>query len=117
MARCNDCFNVLTKNDSECYTCGLPAPWAKKAFWRRTKEPKPGPPVTPVSNLLFVASIGLTLFSFLSPNTMSIRFGATLGGLLFVARIVSDRIALKQRLALSPVAVARLNYQVSTPRR
>jgi hypothetical protein len=116
MARCNDCYSVLTRDDSECYICGLPAPGTKKPFWRRGKQ-KIVPPVTPVSNLLFMASIGLTLFSFLSPSTMSVSFGATLGGILFVARIVSDRIALKQRLALSPVAVSRLNYQVSTSRR
>jgi hypothetical protein len=117
MARGNDCYSVLTKADSECYICGLPAPGSKKPFWRRKNEPKVIPPVTPLSNLLFMASIGLTLFSFLSPSTMSVSFGATLGGMLFVARIVSDRVALRRRLALSPVAVSRLNYQVSTFRR
>jgi hypothetical protein len=110
MARCNECNSVITKNDSECYICGLAVPGAKKPFWRRNNQVKALPPVTPVSNLLFVASIGLTLFSFLSPNTLSVSFGATLGGLLFVARIVSDRIALKQRLALSPVTVSRFDY-------
>ena len=109
MARCNECNSVITRNDSECYICGVPAPGAKGPFWRRKKERKPPPPVTPVSNLLFVASLGLTLFSFFSPHKMSVSFGATLGGLLFVARIISDRIALKQRLALSPVTVTRLH--------
>jgi hypothetical protein len=110
MARCNECNSVITKNDSECYICGVPAPGAKKPFWRRNKERQAPPPVTPLSNVLFVASVGLTLFSFFSPNTMSVSFSATLGGLLFVARIVSDRIALKQRLALRPVTVTRLHY-------
>jgi hypothetical protein len=68
------------------------------------------PPVTPFSNLLFLASIGLTLFSFLEPSKIPISLGATLGGILFVTRIVSDRIALRQqRLALSPVAVTRFD--------
>jgi hypothetical protein len=110
MARCNECNSVVTRTDSECYICGLPVPGVNRPFWRRKKERKPSAPVTPVSNLLFVASVGLTLFSFISPHTMSVSFGATLGGALFVARIVSDRIAQKQRLALSPVTVTRLHY-------
>lgn len=110
MARCKECNSVVTRNDSECYICGIAVAGGKDRFWRRDKEPKPFPPVTPLSNLLFVASLGLTLFSFLSPNSMSVSFGATLGGILFVARIVSDRIALKQQLALRPVTVARLHY-------
>jgi hypothetical protein len=109
MARCNECNSVVTRSDSECYICGVPVA-AKIPFWRRRKERRVVPPVTPLSNLLFVASIGLTLFSFLLPNRMSVSLGATLGGLLFVARIISDRIALKQRLALRPVTVSRLDY-------
>lgn len=110
MARCTECNSVITRTDSECYICGLPVPGVKRSIWRRKKESKPLPPVTPLSNLLFVASLGLTLFSFVSPNTMSVSFGATLGGILFVARIVSDRIAMKQRLALRPITVTRLDY-------
>lgn len=110
MARCNECNSVIARNDSECYICGLPVPGAKQPFWRRKRQSKPVPPVTPLSNLLFVASLGLTLFSFVSPGTMSVSFGATLGGILFVARIVSDRVAMRhQRLALSPIAVSRLD--------
>ena len=96
--------------DSECYICGEPVPASQRSFWKRKKEPKPAPPVTPLSNLLFVASIGLTLFSFVSPHTMSVSFGATLGGALFVARIASDRIAAKRQLALRPVTITRLHY-------
>lgn len=112
MARCTECNSVITRTDRECYICGLAVPGVNRPFWRRSKEPKPLPPVTPLSNLLFVASLGLTLFSFISPNTMSVPLGATLGGALFVARIVSDRIALKQqqRLALRPIPVTRLDY-------
>ena len=62
-----------------------------------------------MSNLLFVASIALTLFSFFAPNRIPVSIGATLGGILFVARIVSDRIAQKQRLALSPVTFSRFH--------
>lgn len=84
-------------------------PGRKKWAWRK-KEPTLTPPVTPFSNLLFVASIALTLFSFLAPNRIPVSLGATLGGILFVARIVSDRIAQRQqRLTLSPVAFTRFH--------
>src|SRR5690242_16526404 len=99
MARCTECNSVITRTDAECYICGLAVPGARKAFWRRKKQTTavPVPPVTPLSNVLFVASLGLTLFSFVSPGTMSVSMGATLGGVLFVARIVSDRIAMRQQ--------------------
>ncbi len=72
MARCNECNGVITRSDSECYICGLPL-GEKKSFWTwKKKEPKPAPPVTPVSNLLFVASLVLTLVSFMAGEKMSI---------------------------------------------
>ena len=112
MTRCNECNGVITKTDSECYICGEPVPGAKKRSWlrNRKKEPKPAPPVTPLSNLLFMASLVLTLVSFLSGQKMSIGLSATLSGTLFVARIFSDRLAAKQQLALRPVTVTRLHY-------
>jgi hypothetical protein len=96
--------------DSECYICGKAVPGAKKSKWRSSKEPKPAPPVTPLSNLIFMASLLLTLVSFLSDHKMSVAFSATLSGILLTARIVADRIAAKQQLALRPVTVTRLHY-------
>lgn len=110
MARCKECNSVVTRTDSECYICGLPVPGARKLFWRKKKQNHDVPPVTPLSNVLFVASLGLTLFSFVLPGRMSVSVGATLGGVLFVARIVSDRIAMRhQRLALRPIPITRLH--------
>jgi hypothetical protein len=110
MARCNECNSVITKIDSECYICGLPVPGAKRLSLQRKKEPKQVPPVTPLSNLLFMASLALTLISFLSSQKMSVGFSATLSGILLIARIFSDRMAAKQQLALRPVTVTRLHY-------
>jgi hypothetical protein len=110
MARCNECNGVVTRTDSECYTCGFALPGARRRLWRRAKDSKPVPPVTPLSNLLFMASLGLTLFSFISPNTMSAPFAATLGGMLFVARMISDRVATKRQLALRPATITRERY-------
>jgi hypothetical protein len=114
MTRCNECNSVITRTDSECYICGLAVPGARKGFWRRRKEPKPPEPVTPLSNLIFMASLALTLVSFLSSEKMSVSVSAALSGVLLTARIFSDRMAARQRatanqrLTLRPVSVARL---------
>jgi hypothetical protein len=114
MARCKECNSVITRTDSECFICGDPVPGRKKTAWQsrlwEKKDSRDRPPVTPVSNLLFIASIGLTLFSLLAPARIPVSFGATLGGLLFVARIVSDRWASRRQSALRPVTVTRLDY-------
>jgi hypothetical protein len=73
-------------------------------------ERKPAAPLTPLSNLLFVASLVLTLVSFLSNHKMSMSLSATLSGALLAARVLSDRLAARQRLALSPVTVPRLDH-------
>jgi hypothetical protein len=95
MARCNECNSVITIQDDDCYVCGEPVPGAKKRATRRRREQKPAPPITPLSNLLFIASLVLTLVSFLSNHKMSMSLSATLSGILFVARLVSDRVAAK----------------------
>ncbi len=93
MTRCNSCNSVVAKGDAECYVCAEPVPGAAKSFWRRKREAKATrpAPVTPISNLLFMASLVLTGVSFLSPYKMSLSVSATLSAALFVARIVTDR--------------------------
>ncbi len=109
MARCNECNSVITKTDTECYICGLAVPEAKKRVLRSKKEPKPAAPVTPLSNLLFIASLVLTVISFISNHKMSLTLSAALSGILLLARIFADRMAVKQQLALRPVTIPRLD--------
>jgi hypothetical protein len=110
MARCTECNSVVIRTDSECYVCGEAIPGAKKRSKRGKKEPKPTPLVTPLSNLLFIASVVLTVVSFLSGRKMSLVLSGTLSCILFIARIIADRIAAKQELALRPVTIPRLHY-------
>jgi hypothetical protein len=110
MTRCNECNGIIAKTDSECYICGEPVPgFQKRALLRKKKEQKEAPPVTPLSNLLFMASLVLTAVSFLSGQKMSIGLSASLSAALFIARIFSDRFAIKQQLALRPITVPRLD--------
>jgi hypothetical protein len=98
MTRCSECNGIIARQDRECYICGEPVPGMRKSLWRRKKTRKPAPPVTPLSNLLFIASLVLTAVSFLSTEKMSISLSATLAGALLVGRFLSDRLA-KQRCA------------------
>ncbi len=111
MTRCNQCYSLITRKDDErCYICGEPVPGAKKRSRRRAKEPKPVAPVTPLSNLLFIASLSLTVVSLLSSHKMSLSLSATLSAVFLIARVVSDRLAARQELALRPVTVPRLDH-------
>jgi hypothetical protein len=97
-------------DDQACYICSEPVPGTKKRFQRLKKQPKPVAPVTPLSNLLFIASLLLTVVSFLFSHKMSLSLSATLSGILLIARVLSDRMATKQQLALRPVTVPRLDH-------
>jgi hypothetical protein len=113
MTRCDACNGVIKRSDLECYTCGTAVPGASKPFWRRKRESeaKPAAPVTPVSNLLFIASLMLTAFSFLSPQKLPLAVTATLSVVLFSARLLTDRkAATKQkrvRATAPPVQIPR----------
>ena len=41
MSRCNSCFGIVTKNESECYVCGEAVPGARKAWYVRLFWTKP----------------------------------------------------------------------------
>ena len=93
MTRCNSCNGIITKTDSECFTCGEPVPGLPKPVWYQIKKSKPRTPApaTPVTNLLFMASLVLTGVSFLSSQKLTLPVSAALSGVLLVARIVMDR--------------------------
>ena len=108
MTRCNSCNSVVAKGDAECYVCAEPVPGAAKSFWRRKREAKATrpAPVTPISNLLFMASLVLTGVSFLSPQKLPLPVTASLSVILLVARIVTDRKAApKQKRVRAPKPV------------
>ena len=111
--RCNSCNSVITRSDVECYICNEPVPGARKPFWRRAMRAKDPAPVTPLSNLLFVASLVLTGICFLT-HRVPPSVTAGLSGILFAARIFTERRAAKrlraERLPLRPVSIARLHY-------
>lgn len=99
MTRCNTCNSVITRSDTECYICSEPVPGMAKRFWRRKRKPsgKPVAPVTPVSNLLFMGSLALTGICFFT-HQIPLPVSLALSGILFAARIVTDRRAAPRRV-------------------
>ena len=122
MTRCNTCNGIVTKTDSECFTCGERVPGAPRpARFQKPKskaKAKTAAPVTPVTNLLFMGSLVLTGVSFLSSHKMPLPVSATLSGALFVARLVTDRKvaritgAIRHPLMLSPPKQSRQGIPV-----
>jgi hypothetical protein len=85
MPRCVSCNTIVTKHDIVCYGCGDPVPKSQRPF-----QPKR---ISKVSNILFIASLGLTAFSFLSEHKMPLWLSIALSATLLIVRIVADRVA------------------------
>lgn len=81
----------MTKYDIVCYGCGDPVPKRQRPF-----QPKR---ISKVSNIAFIASLGLTAFSFLSPHKMSLWLSIALSAAILLVRIIADRVADKQAAA------------------
>jgi hypothetical protein len=96
MTRCNTCNGVITRNDAECYICGERVPGAKVSRSAKRKSNKTARSVTPVSNVLFIATLLVVVACFLLQPKMPMPISGALAGILFTARIVTDRRAAKR---------------------
>jgi hypothetical protein len=85
MPRCVSCNTIVTKHDLVCYGCGDPIPKSD-----RPSQPKR---ISTISNILFIASLGLTAFSFLSERKMPLWLAIGLSATLLIVRILADRFA------------------------
>jgi len=98
MPRCASCNGVVTKHDTVCYGCGDPIPKRDRTF-----QPKR---ISKVSNIAFLASLGLTGFSFLSEYKMPLWVSMGLSALLLIIRIIADRVA-DRNAASGPYQIMR----------
>ena len=85
MPRCVSCNTIVTKHDIVCYGCGDPVPKSHRPF-----QPKR---ISKVSNILFIASLGLTAYSFLSEYKMPLWLSIGLSATLLIVRIIADKVA------------------------
>ena len=84
MPRCANCYGVVTKEDDICYSCGDMVPKEIRDAMK-VKQPIP---ISKFSNILFIASLGLTAFSFLSPFRLPLLISLSLSVLLFALRFL-----------------------------
>jgi uncharacterized membrane protein YvbJ len=102
MTRCNSCNGIVTKTDSECFTCGEPVPGAAKRSRRakQTSAAKSAAPPMPIRNVVFiallVAALVLMAVCFVTNVKVPLPVSAGLSGVLFTTKIVTDRRASKR---------------------
>ena len=86
MGRCNFCFAIVKKTDKVCYICGEPVPHYAGMVAKRKR-------VTAFTNVLFLASIGFSIFSFFGDHKISLAVSISVSAGLIVLRIIADKLA------------------------
>jgi len=86
MGRCNSCFAVVKRTDSKCYVCGDAVPRHASLVTKRKN-------ISLFSNILFLISLGFTLFSFISEHKLSLTVSLAVSGTLLGLKIIADRFA------------------------
>ena len=88
MGRCTYCHSVVTKEEDYCYVCGDSVPKEPKAAVRRQ-------PVSALTNLAFLASLGFTLYCFFAEHKLSLTVTLVISSSLLAIRILAERLANK----------------------
>lgn len=81
MARCLYCNGVVTRYDSTCYTCGDKVPKA-------IRLPLSSRPISTLSNMMFIASLGLTAFSFFSSHEVPLGVSIAVSGIFLLLKVI-----------------------------
>ena len=83
--RCDSCNGVIKKTDQVCYICGDKVPDYVREVSTRHQ-------VSLLSNILFVASLGFSLFSFLSDRPLPLTLSLIVSVSFLLFRIVGERV-------------------------
>jgi hypothetical protein len=84
-ARCLNCNGILTKTDTVCYCCGESVPkWVKKSTLPQRKSH------SILSNIMLLASLALTAYSFLAPTKPPLGLSLAASGALFLGKLILD---------------------------
>jgi hypothetical protein len=85
MGRCNSCYAVVKKHDLACYVCGdrIRRP---RSLAAKRKE------ISVASNILFLASLGFSIYSFFAQERLSLTVSLAISGGLLALRILADRL-------------------------
>jgi hypothetical protein len=78
----------MTKEEEECYICGDTVP-------KRLQKTVKRQPVSPTTNVVFLASLAFTAFCFFGEHKLSLPVTLAISSTLVLVRIVAERIAKK----------------------
>ena len=84
-SRCLNCNGILAKTDSVCYSCGDRVPKWKSSIPRRKRSSKG---FSVISNIVFLASLGLTAFCLLAENKPPLAVSLAASGFLFSVKLI-----------------------------
>jgi prepilin signal peptidase PulO-like enzyme (type II secretory pathway) len=79
---------VVIRDEDQCYVCGDRAPKRLQAAAKRR-------PVSPLTNVVFVASLAFTAYCFFGEHKLSLPMTLAISSTLLLIRIVAERIASK----------------------
>lgn len=89
MGRCVYCHSVVTKDEDHCYTCGDRVPQQTKPVAVKQS------PVSALTNLVFLASLGFTAYCFFGEHKLSLPVTLTISSALLLIRILAERLVNK----------------------
>jgi hypothetical protein len=88
MGRCVYCHSVVIKGENQCYVCGDVVPERV-----RTRTLAKTRPTTGWTNLLFVASLGFTIYCWLATDRFSLPVTIAISSGLLGLRILAEYFA------------------------
>jgi hypothetical protein len=88
MGRCIYCHSVVTRHEDYCYVCGDNVPKQAKAVAKSR-------PVSAWTNLVFLASLAFTGYSFFGEHKLSLAATLAISSMLLLIRILAERLANK----------------------
>lgn len=90
MSRCIYCHSLIGKDEDHCYVCGDKVPEHLKTKIKRR------PPVSALTNVIFLASLAFTAFCFFAEHKLSLPVTIGISSGLVLLRIGAERLAKKQ---------------------
>jgi hypothetical protein len=85
MGRCVYCHSIVTRQEDSCYACGDRVPKQARATLKQR-------PVSPLTNVVFMASLAFTAYCFLAEHKLSLPVTLTISASLLLIRIIAERL-------------------------
>jgi hypothetical protein len=94
MGRCVYCHSVVTRDDDFCYICGDDLRGYNRVG-AQAKALVRHKPVSALTNLVFLASLGFTAYCFFAEHKLSLPMTLAISSALLLLRILAERLVNK----------------------